>query len=160
MTGIFDQVEKSPESAPDLHRLMSYYLPTTQKLIDTYATLDAQHVEGENIESAKREIESSLDTINDAYEKLFDSFFQHTAWDVGTDVSVMKSMLRQDGLTEDEFQQMRQAQAESEAKQLKQTQVSVQSSGQGTGAGLQAAEAGEMAKMAQGQVESGKKEEA
>ncbi|MDY5332662.1 MAG: 5-bromo-4-chloroindolyl phosphate hydrolysis family protein [Porcincola intestinalis] len=160
VTGIFDQVEKSPESAPDLHRLMSYYLPTTQKLIDTYATLDAQHLEGENIESAKREIESSLDTINDAYEKLFDSFFQHTAWDVGTDVSVMKSMLRQDGLTEDEFQQMRQAQAESEAKQLKQTQVSVQSSGQWTGAGLQAAEAGEMAKMAQGQVESGKKEEA
>ncbi|MCI7093816.1 MAG: 5-bromo-4-chloroindolyl phosphate hydrolysis family protein [Lachnospiraceae bacterium] len=160
VTGIFDQVEKSPESAPDLHRLMSYYLPTTQKLIDTYAALDAQHVEGENIESAKREIESSLDTINDAYEKLFDSFFQHTAWDVGTDVSVMKSMLRQDGLTEDEFQQMRQAQAESEAKQLKQTQVSVQSSGQGTGAGLQAAEAGGMAKMAQGQVESGKKEEA
>lgn len=160
VTGIFDQVEKSPESAPDLHRLMSYYLPTTQKLIDTYAALDAQHVEGENIESAKREIETSLDTINDAYEKLFDSFFQHTAWDVGTDVSVMKSMLRQDGLTEDEFQQMRQAQAESEAKQLKQTQVSVQSSGQGTGAGLQAAEAGGMAKMAQGQVESGKKEEA
>ena len=108
VTGIFDQVEKSPESAPDLHRLMSYYLPTTQKLIDTYATLDAQHVEGENIESAKREVETSLDTINDAYEKLFDSFFQHTAWDVGTDVSVMKSMLRQDGLTEDELQQMRQ----------------------------------------------------
>ena len=160
VTGIFDQVEKSPESAPDLHRLMSYYLPTTQKLIDTYAALDAQHVEGENIESAKREIDTSLDTINDAYEKLFDSFFQHTAWDVGTDVSVMKSMLRQDGLTEDEFQQMRQAQAESEAKQLKQTQVSVQSSGQGTGAGLQAAEAGGMAKMAQGQVESGTKEEA
>ena len=165
VTGIFDQVEKSPESAPDLHRLMSYYLPTTQKLIDTYATLDAQHVEGENIESAKREIESSLDTINDAYEKLFDSFFQHTAWDVGTDVSVMKSMLRQDGLTEDEFQQIRQAQAVGSRSQMPASdgdavQVSVQSSGRGTGAGLQAAEAGGMAKMAQGQAESGKKEEA
>lgn len=165
VTGIFDQVEKSPESAPDLHRLMSYYLPTTQKLIDTYATLDAQHVEGENIESAKREIESSLDTINDAYEKLFDSFFQHTAWDVGTDVSVMKSMLRQDGLTEDEFQQMRQAQTGESRSQIPASdgdavQVSVQSSGRGNGAGLQAAAAGGMAKMAQGQAESGKKEEA
>ena len=108
---------------------------------------------------------SPLDTINDAYEKLFDSFFQHTAWDVGTDVSVMKSMLRQDGLTEDEFQQMRQAQAGGSRSQMPASdgdavQVSVQSSGQGTGAGLQAAEAGGMAKMAQGQVESGKKEEA
>ena len=113
VTGIFDQVARSPESAPDLHRLMSYYLPTTQKLVDTYAALDAQHVEGTNIDTAKREIENSLDTINDAYEKLFDSFFQHTAWDVGTDVSVMKSMLQQDGLTEDEFQKMRRQQQQS-----------------------------------------------
>ncbi len=165
VTGIFEQVGNSPESAPDLHRLMSYYLPTTQKLIDTYAALDAQHVEGENIESAKREIETSLDTINDAYEKLFDSFFQHTAWDVGTDVSVMKSMLRQDGLTEDEFQQMRQAQAAERQSQRPPSggdtgKVSAQSGSRGTGAGPQAAAAGEMAGMAQGQLESGKKKEA
>lgn len=104
---IFDQVEKNPEAAPDLHKLMSYYLPTTRKLIDTYAALDKQQVVGANIESAKAEIENSMDTINDAYEKLFDSFFRNTAWDVGTDVSVMKTMLRQDGLTEDEFQEMK-----------------------------------------------------
>ncbi len=107
VTGIFDQVKRNPGSAPDLHKLMSYYLPTTQKLVDTYAALDSQHVKGSNIEGAKREIEESLDTINDAYEKLFDSFFRQTAWDVGTDVSVMKTMLQQDGLTEDEFQKMR-----------------------------------------------------
>lgn len=107
VTGIFDQVEQNPESAPDLHRLMSYYLPTTQKLIDTYASLDAQHVAGNNIDRAKREIENSLDTINSAYEKLLDSFFQSTLWDVGTDVSVMKSMLQQDGLADDDLQKMR-----------------------------------------------------
>jgi len=104
---IFEQVERNPESAPDLHKLMSYYLPTTRKLVDTYATLDAQHIEGDNIENAKKQIENSLDTINDAYEKLFDSFFRQTAWDVGTDVSVMKSMLQQDGLADDELQRMK-----------------------------------------------------
>ena len=115
VTKIFDQVEANPKSAPDLHKLMSYYLPTTQKLIDTYATLDAQHVQGSNIDSAKQEIENSLDVINDAYEKLFDSFFQSTAWDVGTDVTVMKTMLRQDGLTDDEFQEMRKRRRSEEA---------------------------------------------
>lgn len=115
VTGIFDQVEKNPKSAPDLHKLMSYYLPTTRKLVDTYATLDAQHLTGSNIESAKKEIEDSLDTINAAYAKLFDSFFQDTAWDVGTDVSVMKTMLAQDGLTEDELQKMRQGAAMAQA---------------------------------------------
>lgn len=99
VTGIFDRVAEAPESAPDLHRLMKYYLPTTQKLVDTYATLDRQTVKGENIENAKREIEDSLDTINEAFERFLDSFFQATAWDVSSDISVMGQMMAQDGLT-------------------------------------------------------------
>ena len=99
VTNIFDRVMEAPESAPDMHRLMKYYLPTTQKLVDTYATLDRQSVQGENIENAKREIEDSLDTINDAFEKFLDSFYQTTAWDVSSDISVMGQMMAQDGLT-------------------------------------------------------------
>ena len=99
VTNIFDRVAAAPESAPDLHRMMKYYLPTTQKLVDTYATLDRQTVQGENIASAKREIISSLDTINEAFERFLDSFFQTTAWDVSSDISVMSQMMKQDGLT-------------------------------------------------------------
>ncbi len=99
VTNIFDRVAADPKSAPDLHKLMKYYLPTTQKLLDTYATLDKQTVQGENIENAKREIEASLDTINAAFEKFLDSFFQSTAWDVSSDITVMNQMMSQDGLT-------------------------------------------------------------
>ena len=99
VTNIFDRVTEAPESAPDMHRLMKYYLPTTQKLVDTYATLDRQSVQGTNIENAKIEIEDSLDTINDAFEKFLDSFYQTTAWDVSSDISVMGQMMAQDGLT-------------------------------------------------------------
>ena len=38
-------------------------LTAAQKLVDTYATLDRQSVQGANIEHAKREIEDSLDTV-------------------------------------------------------------------------------------------------
>lgn len=99
VTNIFDRVAADPKSAPDLHRLMKYYLPTTQKLVDTYATLDRQPVQGENIENAKREIEASLDTINEAFERFLNQFFQSTAWDVSSDISVMNQMMQQDGLT-------------------------------------------------------------
>ena len=37
---------------------------------------------GENIKSSKKEIEDTLDTLNQAFEKLLDSVFQDTAWDV------------------------------------------------------------------------------
>ena len=99
VTGIFERVEADSKSAPDLHRMMKYYLPTTQKLVDTYATLDSQNISGTNVENAKREIERSLDTINSAFERFLDQFFRDTAWDVSSDISVMGTMMAQDGLT-------------------------------------------------------------
>lgn len=103
MTRIFDQVEKQPELAEDLHKFMSYYLPTTAKLVEAYRELDAQPVEGENIKKTKREIEDTLDTINEAFEKLLDSFFEDKAWDISSDINVMKTMLKQEGLTGQDF---------------------------------------------------------
>lgn len=66
-----------------------------------YQDLDAQPVQGENIISSKKEIEKTLDTLNRAFEKLLDDLFQETAWDVSTDISVLHTMLAQEGLTED-----------------------------------------------------------
>src|SRR5699024_1298769 len=100
---IFNRVAEKPENAPDLHRMMSYYLPITRKLVDAYQELDAQQVEGENIRKTKQEIEDSLDTVNHAFENLLDSFFQDTAWDISSDISVLHTMMAQDGLMKRDF---------------------------------------------------------
>ena len=97
---IFQRVKEHPEFAPDLHKFMEYYLPTTVKLLDAYEELDKQPVQGENITNGKGEIEKTLDTLNVAFEKLLDSLFEDTAWDVATDISVLHTMLAQEGLTE------------------------------------------------------------
>ena len=98
---IFDRVEQNPDSVNDMRRMMDYYLPTTMKLLEAYKELDAQPVQGENIISSKKEIEDTIDTLNLAFEKLLDSLFQDTAWDVSSDISVLHTMLAQEGLTED-----------------------------------------------------------
>ena len=98
---IFDRAERHPENIDDLRKLMEYYLPTTVKLLEAYEELSRQPVQGENIKSSQREIEDTLDTLNEAFERLFDSMFQDTAWDVSTDISVLKTMLAQEGLAED-----------------------------------------------------------
>ena len=103
VTRIFDQVEREPKSAPDLHKMMSYYLPITRKQVDAYRDLDRQTVEGQNITKTKLEIKASLGTINTAFENLLDSFFQDTAWDVSSDITVLKTMMAQDGLMEKDF---------------------------------------------------------
>ncbi len=102
MRRIFEQVQKDPTSAPDLRRFMDYYLPTTTKLLTAYVELDRQPVQGENIKKTKAEIETSLDTINDAFEQLLDGMFSDMAMDISTDISVMKTMMKQDGLSQDD----------------------------------------------------------
>ena len=105
MTRIFEQVADKPENAPDLRKMMSYYLPITRKLVDAYRDLDAQKLEGQNISRTKKEIRDSLDTINTAFETLLDSFFQETAWDISSDISVLRTMMAQDGLMKKDFVQ-------------------------------------------------------
>ena len=97
---IFTQVRKDPSCAEDCRRLMQYYLPTTEKLIRAYAELSHQPDAGENIVGTRNEILRSMDVINSAFEKLLDQMFQEKAWDIASDISVMKTMMAQDGLTE------------------------------------------------------------
>ena len=98
---IFRQAELHPEVIPDLKKMMDYYLPMTVKLLNAYAEMDAMTVQGENILASKREIEATLDTLNRAYEKLLDELFEDMALDVSSDISVLNTLLAQEGLTED-----------------------------------------------------------
>lgn len=100
---IFNYVELHPAQLPEIQKFMDYYLPTTLKLVNAYREFDKQSVQGENITAAKNEIENTLDTINIAFEKLFDSLFIDTAMDVSTDISVLKTLLAQEGLTQKDF---------------------------------------------------------
>ena len=103
---IFERAQKHPEIIPDLKKMMNYYLPMTVKLLDAYEEMDRMPVQGENIKSSKKEIEETLDTLNQAFEKLLDSVFQDTAWDVSSDISVLHTLLAQEGLTDDDFAKM------------------------------------------------------
>ena len=98
---IFDRAEKDPGIVPDLKKLMQYYLPMTVKLLNAYADMDAQPVQGETILASKQEIEQTLDTLNLAFENLLDDLFADTALDVSSDISVLNTLLAQEGLTND-----------------------------------------------------------
>lgn len=100
---IFEQLKNHPEKIPEMNKFMDYYLPTTLKLVNAYREFDGQAVAGENISGSKREIEKTLDTINKAFLNLFDNLFADTAMDISTDISVLRTMLAQEGLTDSDF---------------------------------------------------------
>ncbi len=100
---IFNYVEQHPNQLPHIQQFMNYYLPTTLKLVNAYKDFDKESIQGENITSAKKEIDLTLDTINQAFEKLYDSFFLNAAMDISTDISVLETLLAQEGLTQKDF---------------------------------------------------------
>ena len=96
---IFREVEAHPEKKPQIQRFMNYYLPTTLKLLNSYARIEAQGVSGENMAKAKADIERIADTLVEGYEKQLDTLYRAEAVDIAGDVNVIENMMRRDGLT-------------------------------------------------------------
>jgi len=105
---IFRIVEENPEKQPQIRRFMSYYLPTTLKLLRSYATLEKQGIKGENITSAKENIGRILDTLATGFEQQLDQLFRTDAIDIAADITVLENLMQQDGLSGDkpEFRTM------------------------------------------------------
>lgn len=98
---IFLRLEKEPVQMNRMHKVMNYYLPTTMKLVEAYHEFDIISSPGEEIIAAKKEIEDTLDTINEAFVELLNSLFQDRVMDVTTDAQVLQTMLANEGLTKD-----------------------------------------------------------
>ena len=94
---IIDHVVQNPKKLPQISRFMNYYLPTTLKLLNAYDRMDSAGVAGDNITSTKQRVEKMMDTLVQAYDKQLDALFGDEAMDISTDITVMESLLRQQG---------------------------------------------------------------
>ena len=99
---ILDYQKTHPDKAVQLHSFLSYYLPTTLKILRAYAQLEDQEVSGSNITAAMQRIEGMMDKVVEGFEKQLDLLFQGDAMDITTDVEVLERMLAKDGLSDQE----------------------------------------------------------
>ena len=98
---IFAQVQAEPKKLPQIRKFMSYYLPTTLKLLNAYDRMSDQGVSGENISGTMKRVEDMMDTIVQAFEKQLDSLFGAEALDISTDIVVLDNMMAREGLVDD-----------------------------------------------------------
>ena len=83
-----------------MRSFLSYYLPTTLKILRAYAPYGgAGRGRERNIRSAKARIEGMMDKVVEGFEKQLDKLFQDDAMDIATDVQVLERMLEKDGLS-------------------------------------------------------------
>jgi len=96
---IFKIVQDKPEKLPQIKSFMSYYLPTTLKLLDSYATFEKQGIQGENIDAARHNIEGILDTLVKGFSQQLDQLFTADNLDISADIDVLETMMKKDGLS-------------------------------------------------------------
>lgn len=94
---ILKLVEEDPAKKNQAATFLNYYLPTTEKLLDSYADFEEAGVSGENLTQAKEKIRRTMDSIMAGFERQLDALYHADAMDVDSDIRVMETMLRRDG---------------------------------------------------------------
>lgn len=100
---IFAALKDDPADLKQVKRFADYYLPTTLKLLNAYDRLGSVGETGENIAGSMRRISEILDTTLEGYRKQLDALFANQALDIETDIVVLESMLKREGLAGKDF---------------------------------------------------------
>lgn len=96
---IFKVIQEQPAKKDKASTFLNYYLPTTQKLLDSYADFEEAGVSGQNLDQAKSRIEETMDNIIAGFEHQLDDLYRDAAMDIDSDIRVMETMLKRDTST-------------------------------------------------------------
>ena len=107
---IFHTVAEQPAKAPQIRRFMDYYLPTTLKMLSGYRKMDERQLNGKSAQDTRAQVREAMDTVLKAFDKQLDALYQDDMLDISTDIDVMETMLRQDGLIDSGMQKAQEKQ--------------------------------------------------
>jgi hypothetical protein len=100
---IFKDVIDDPSDYRQVKHFADFYLPTTIKLLQTYDLMGRLDDGGSNVKDTMTRINDILDTTLEGYKKQLDALFQNEALDIETDIEVLKSLLKKEGLAGRDF---------------------------------------------------------
>jgi hypothetical protein len=100
---IFKDVIDDPDDYKQVKHFADFYLPTTMKLLNTYDIMGRMDDSGSNVKDTMTRIDDILDMTLEGYRKQLDALFANEALDIETDITVLKSMLKKEGLAGRDF---------------------------------------------------------
>ncbi len=100
---IFRTVSEEPSKAPQVRKFMSYYLPTTLKVLANYRTMQERGVSYHDMVQARDSAVRCMNMVLTACQKQIDALHKENMLDISTDIDVMEQMLKRDGYVENEI---------------------------------------------------------
>lgn len=96
-------IEKYPDKASYIGKFSTYYLPTSLKLVESYKDFELVNSDDSRILKSMAEIDESIRTISEAFNKMKIDLLDDRAMDVKTEIDTINLLLKQEGLTEDDW---------------------------------------------------------
>ncbi len=93
-------VVDDPNEASRMRKFMSYYLPTTLKLLQSYRTMKTRGVSYSEMNTTRENLIHALDMILQAAQKQLDAMHKDDMLDMSADMDVLEQMLKRDGYME------------------------------------------------------------
>lgn len=90
---IFHEIDVNPSTVTSLGVFLNYYLPTTEKLLDTYVSITEKKIEVPNLTKAKKEIENSLSTIIKSYELILEKLYEESEMNIKSEIEAMEVVM-------------------------------------------------------------------
>jgi len=102
-SSIFAAVREEPAKRSKIGTFLNYYFPQTLKLLNSYGDIESKDYQGENLSKTRERIEGAADLLIDAYQRQLDALYLSTSMDVDSDIDVLETMLKRDGLSGGDF---------------------------------------------------------
>ena len=100
---ILNILEKYPEKAIALNKFNDFYMPTSEKLVESYQEFEELETTDPKILRSMAEINGSIKTITEAFDKIKIDLISDRAMDIKTDIDTIRLVLKQEGLVEGDF---------------------------------------------------------
>ena len=89
---------KDPEDSKMSRRFLTYYLPSTAKLAEKYASTLSEKADTESANKTLEAIDRSFVQIEEAFRRQYDALYENDRIDVTSDIAALETMLKQDNL--------------------------------------------------------------
>lgn len=104
---MLQDAEADPNDVAAIQKFFNKYMPTTRKLVRTYAELSQFEATSGNIGKSTKNIETMLRDIADAFDKKFVSLYDNNLMDIESDMDVMRTLMNRDGFGREETPQVK-----------------------------------------------------
>ncbi|MDD7281671.1 MAG: 5-bromo-4-chloroindolyl phosphate hydrolysis family protein [Erysipelotrichaceae bacterium] len=96
---ILEEVRKDPSDVNKIRKFITYYLPTIDRVLDSYIEMENVK-ETDQIVESKKKIEELMKTVNEAFVSLYDSLYENDTLDLMSEMAVLEKVIAQEGLVD------------------------------------------------------------